>query len=490
MSAAATVRIDRVSKSFGGTTALNNVSFDIRPAEIVGLLGENGAGKSTLIKILAGLHAADSGSIRAGGRDLGSALTPRAAHAAGFSFIHQHPALFGPLSVADNIGLAIDYPMTGLRIDDRKLHAQTEAVLRRMSLDVSPDTLVETLPPAVRSALAIAIAMASESPTVFLDEPTATLTAAEAEQMFGLIRGIRDAGGSAVLVTHRLDEVLELCDRVVVLRDGCVVADEPVGVLTKRQLIELIVGAEVAPTSPQPTDSTTARFRATELVVDDQRPITFDVRPGEVVALTGAVGAGHAELAEALFGQRRVESGSMTLDGQDYRPNSVREAISSGIAYVPGDRDGAGTFAGLSAAENLIPHPTRTGPSPGSGRERAAVARAFAEFDVRPALPESEISAFSGGNAQKIVLARWLSTQPKLAILNEPTAGIDVGARATIYKLVQKLAADGASFLLVSSDFEEVAALAVRAVVCRRSGEHVQLDGPLSTASVTAAALA
>jgi ribose transport system ATP-binding protein len=487
--ASVAVSIRGLSKIYGPTQVLDDVSFDLFGGEIVGLLGENGAGKSTLIKILAGVVEATDGAVHVGGVELSRHAQPAAAREAGLVFIHQDPALFTEMSVEENLGITSGYPRRRGVIDWKALRGETRQLLSRMSIPAQPTDLVGNLVGAVRTSVAIAIAMGKESKVVFLDEPTATLSAVETQRLFAGVRRIREEGGTVVLVSHRIDEIMDLCDRVVVLRDGRLVADQPLAGTSKTALIEHIVGREVHELELTATDLGDVVLSADRVVFRGQAPVNLTLRAGEILGLVGQVSAGHEEFAAGLFGMTPLESGSLTLRGAPYRPRSVSDAIASGVGYVPGNRNADGLVPGLSASENLFLHADAGDPSPGSRAEKRAAGRLIDEFRVKPAAPDLEITAFSGGNAQKVLLARWLRRKPDVMILVEPTAGVDVGARSSIYELIGEMSRRGTAFLIVSSDFEEVATLANRAIVFRRGADHAELAGPLTTPSITAAAL-
>lgn len=481
--------VQGLRKEYGTTTALDDVSFDLHAGEIVGLLGENGAGKSTLIKILAGVVTANQGSVTVRGEVLEGSWSTAHARDAGMAFIHQDPALFHDMTIEENVGLTLGFPTQRTAIDRGALRDRTVALLDRMRIPAAPEDLVGHHSGAVRASIAVAMALSDDASVVVLDEPTATLTVHEAERLFHGVRRIRDTGGTVVLVTHRIDEVMSICDRVVVLRDGALVAEVAVADTTRAELVEYIVGSNVELPSPPEVESREVLLRVEDVVVGGSEPVTLSLHRGEILGLAGPVAAGHEAFAEALFGLREVQTGSITLGGTAYRPATVRDAIARGVGFVPGDRNRDGLVFGFNATENLFLAVGEDVPAPGSRAERRSAESVLGRFDVRPLDPDAEITAFSGGNAQKILIARWLHRSPPLVILCEPTAGVDIGARASIYELILRLSEEGTSFLVVSSDFEEIATLARRAVVFRPRKSPVELTGNLSVARISATAL-
>jgi ribose transport system ATP-binding protein len=483
------LRVSGLTKVFGTSLALRDVSFDIRSGEVTGLLGENGAGKSTLIKILAGLHQPDHGYVELDGTRLPDGLTPAQSRAAGMRFFHQQPALFPEMSVAENLALAKGYPKSFGLIDRDELLRETANLLAELDIDVSPQDLIGDLPGPLRSAVLLAAALSDDCKVVVLDEPTATLTASESSRLFEHIEVLRRAGRAIILVSHRIDEVLEVCDRIVVLRDGQLVGETTKTSITKPDLLHMIVGEEVVfPEAGTAADGATV-LEAIEVSTGSRSPLSFTVRFGEVLGLGGAVGAGHEEFADLLFGLSDEYQGQLRLRGADYSPKNPSQAIAAGVAYVPADRHKDGLAERLSATENLFLNPEMR-PADCVRRTEADVASSILQsFGVRPPDPKRELDTFSGGNAQKILLARWLHGGPALAVLVEPTAGVDVGARSSIYRMIHQLALTGTAFIIVSSDFDELATVCERVLMFRRDQPPQQFVRPLEASLLTVAAL-
>ena len=463
-------RFSGVTKVYGGTVALADVDFEVCAGEIHGLLGENGAGKSTLVKIAAGVETPDAGTVELFGEVLPAGFGPEAVARRGCAFIHQQHGLVGALTVAENVALTSGFPCRGGRIDRAELRARAASALARMGVELDVDTEVADLPIALRAQVAIARAVAMDARMLVLDEPTASLHAGAVRELFSILRRLRSEGVAIVLITHRIDEVMGICDRVSVIRDGRTVATRDIAGLSESELVTLIVGREVAPVAVEtPVAARTDRLTLRDLEGGGFGPLSLSVREGEMVAITGLADSGHHALGRTLFGLEPATGGSMQVAGRNFRPSDPVEAMAAGIAYVPADRVEEGAATELTLRENIFMNPE--GPSLRRIRGRAERGRSrslLERFDVRPAEPEAELSTLSGGNAQKVVIAKWLRTQPRLLILVEPTGAVDVGARAEIYTKIRAVLREGTSVLLISSDFEEIAQVADRVVVLHR----------------------
>jgi ribose transport system ATP-binding protein len=478
-----------VTKVFGATVALRDGTMSIRAGEIHALLGENGAGKSTLIKVLGGVYAADGGTITVDGLDV-SQMTPDRAKGLGLAFIHQNPPVFPDLDVIDNVGLLLGFGRRAV-IPRRRLRERAREALARVDLDVDPHGLVRSLTLAQRTKLALATALAGSSRLLFLDEPTASLTTTEAEDLFRLLRRLRDEGEGVVLVTHRLDEVLEHCERFTVLRDGTTVAVGSVSEVDRAEIVRAIVGRELAQRE-RPTGATVRDelvLTVTDLRSETVGPVSLAVARGEVVALTGGLEAGHLEVARALYGLIPIDRGSLRLEGEPYTPRRPADALDASIGFVPGER-ALGLADRLTVRENLFLNPSSQRWWLSPRRERMAARGLIEIHDIRPPDPSRPVSTLSGGNAQKVLLARTQRAKPRMLVLNEPTLGIDVGTRAQLYAQIHAACEAGVSTLLVSSDFEEVAAVAHRALVMRGGQVVRSLEGPeITVGAITTAAI-
>ncbi|MHB1171147.1 MAG: sugar ABC transporter ATP-binding protein [Lacisediminihabitans sp.] len=475
-----------MSKRFLGTVALDGVDFDVRAGEVHALLGQNGAGKSTLIKILAGVYEPDAGSIIVGGRVLRPPHGPSP-----IAFIHQDLGLVAGMTVAENVALVAGYPRRNGLVSWGAVRRRAAEALRMLQIDVDPDADVATLTAAQRSLVAIARALTLDAGLLVLDEPTAALPETDVEKLFAALNQLRLSGVGLIYVTHRLDEVFRIADRVTVLRDGKRVATSAVTDSNQAELVRWIVGHEL--------DAPLARVQVNENEVLTLRdvsvghgigPVSLRLHSGEVLGLVGLTGAGHNEIGRAVFGAERLSHGEMLLDGQPLRPRSPAEAVSRRIGFVSGSRVEESTAANLTVQENLFINPVSLGRSLlGMARRSAESARArevLDRFDVRPRDPDRLIGSLSGGNQQKVVVARWLEVGSRLLILEEPTAGVDVGSKADIYRLLAQVPATGGGVLIISSDFEEVVAICDRALVFNRGRVIADVPrGDLSVARLT-----
>jgi ribose transport system ATP-binding protein len=481
------LRVSGLSKSFTGTQALREVNLEVRRGEIHGLVGANGSGKSTLVKILAGIYRADQGQVEIAGRAFSGGLTPAGVRAAGLHFVHQDLGLFPDLSIADNLAIGRGYEtdLAG-RIRWRAVRSRTAEVLARFHITASPDTPVGALRPSARTMVAIARALQDQegqsSGVLVLDEPTTSLPAADAQLLLDALRRYAAAGQSMLFISHDIDEVRAFAHRVSVLRDGRKVGTLDAAGLSHDEVVELITGrsaAQLYPDIPPPAAST-ALLSVQNLSIGPVRDLTFEVAAGEVVALAGLLGSGASEVLRAIFGALVPAAGAITLAGQQLGAGHTWQAIASGVAYVPGERAQAG-FLTDSVQENLsaaeVARYWRNGVMQ-AARERRDAAQAMRSFGVIAASPAQPLAALSGGNQQKVLLARWLRREPRLLLLEEPTQGVDVGARADIYALIRSAAERGSAVLLVTVDFEEIAGLCDRALVISDGAIIAELRGP------------
>jgi ribose transport system ATP-binding protein len=480
----AVLRVSGISKAFLGTQALRAVDLDVRRGEIHALVGGNGSGKSTLVKILAGVYQPDMGEVWVAGRTFRNGLTPAAARAAGLHFVHQDPAVFFDMSVADNLAIGRGYETDpSRRIRWRAVRRRTERALQRFGIQARSDTPVGALRPSDRTMVAIARALQDQegqhTGLLVLDEPTASLPDAEVELLLDALRRYAAAGQSMLFISHHVDEVLGFAERVTVLRDGRKVITADVATLgwaiglhaqAHDKLVELITGKPAGQLYPESSETSgkDAVLQVRDLSVWPVRTAGFDVAAGEVVGLAGLIGSGASEIVQAIFGARTPSAGSIKVDGQPVRLGRPRAAMNRGISYVPGERFRA-SFGDMSVRENL------SAPDVGRywnrlvmqvGRERRDARETMRRFGIQAASDSQPMAALSGGNQQKVILGRWLRRQPKVLLLEEPTQGVDVGARAEIYELIRDAAEEqGTAVLIVTVDFEEIAGLCDRALV-------------------------
>jgi ABC-type sugar transport system ATPase subunit len=469
-----------IHKRFPGVHALRGIDMDVRCGEVHAVVGENGAGKSTLMQILAGVYPADAGRIDYDGRANIAIPDERAAQDFGIALVYQERSLFGPLSVAENIFAARQPVSRWGRIDRSSLHARTQAWLKEVGLDVDAAVPVESLSSAQQQLVEVAKALSLEPKLILFDEPTAALAPAEADRLFGVIRGLRARHVGVIYISHRLEEVFAIADRVTVLKDGTDQGTFAARDLTAGRLVALMVGRELNPHSPrQDSPSPTGRVAMEVSGLSDPaapsglRPhlqnLSFSIRAGEIVGLAGLVGAGRTDLALALFGSREGVTGEVRIDGKRMACNSPAAAIAAGIGYLPEDRKDGGLFLDMSIEDNMAAVAAiRFGTWHYSRRkQRTAAEKMCRSLRVVCRGPTEPVQNLSGGNQQKVVLAKWLLAQPRVFIVDEPTRGVDVGAKAEIHNLLYDLARSGTAILVISSDLPEILAVSDRILVMR-----------------------
>jgi rhamnose transport system ATP-binding protein len=460
-----------ISKSFPGVRALSRVSLDLYPGEVTALVGENGAGKSTLVKILTGIYQPDEGMIAIGGEAITFASASDAARA-GVTAIHQETVLFDELSVAENIFLGhAPRGRFGL-IDWAAMNAQASTLLERIGARIAPETRLRDLGIASRHLVAIARALSVEARIVIMDEPTASLSHKEIAELYELIERLKAEGKAILFISHKFDEIFRIADRYVALRDGERVGAGLIADTDHNELVRLMVGRTVDQIFPK---SVHAIGETVLAVAGYSHPtefedISFELRRGEILGFYGLIGAGRSELMKALFGITKPSAGELTIEGDTVTIRNPTDAIGHGIVYVPEERGRQGAIAGLPIFQNItlpsLPETSRAGFL--QLAEEFKLARDYAQrLEVRAASLDRDIGTLSGGNQQKVVIAKWLATEPKIIILDEPTKGIDIGSKAAVHGFMNELASRGLSIIMVSSEIPEILGMSDRVIVMR-----------------------
>jgi rhamnose transport system ATP-binding protein len=461
--------LDHAEKSFGAVRALEDGQIELYAGEVHGLVGENGAGKSTLVKILAGVHRADGGHLLLDGEEV-IFDNAKQSQSAGIAIIFQEPTLFPDLTVAENIFVGAQPLKRGRRIDGRRMRRAALGLFDQLGVRLDPARLARGLSIADQQLVEIAKALTAQARVIVMDEPTAALTISEVERLFGIARALREGGAAVLFISHRIDEIFGLCQRVTVMRDGRHVLTKPIGELTTQSIIRAMVGRDMDALFPK----VTAERGRTVLKVDRLTregvfvDVSFEVAKGEIVALAGLVGAGRTEVARAIFGIDRWDAGSVEIDGRPLPPGSPTAAMAAGIGLVPEDRRQQGLVMDFSIERNValasLARVRRYGLIP-RGAERSFARDWALRLQLKYARLANPVWTLSGGNQQKVVLAKWLARKPSLLIVDEPTRGIDVGTKAEVHRLLSDLAAEGVAVLMISSELPEVLGMADRIIV-------------------------
>ncbi|MHB1872775.1 MAG: sugar ABC transporter ATP-binding protein [Steroidobacteraceae bacterium] len=474
------VDIRGLTKRFLSTLALDHVDLTIGRGEVHALVGENGAGKSTLIKILAGIHQPDHGEIRIDGQ----VVHPHA-EAVAISFVHQDLGLVNDMSIGENVALVAGFPRVGGLISWRRVWEQAEQIYAAAGVEPpDPRAPVGTLGASNKAVLGIVRALSRNARIVVLDEPTASLPGPDAQHLFEVLRRLRASGASILYVSHRLHELFGLVDRVTTLRDGRRVRSAPIDELTAEDIVRDMLGRdlELHNVVAGPAEDRPAVLEVVDLLAGSQGPLSFAAAAGEVVGLAGLRGAGHEAIGRAIFGDVWQRGGMIRLDGKEVPPDlSIAERMTRGVALLAGDRLGESALAGMSLRENMFPNAANAVGGLFTpiwrDKEEARVRIMLDRLDIRPRDGGALIEWLSGGNQQKVFVGRWLATKARLYIMEEPTAGVDIGAKALIHRILREIAAQGAAVLVISSDFEEIVALCDRAIVMVRGTIAAELSG-------------
>jgi ribose transport system ATP-binding protein len=466
-----------VSKQFAGTLAVADVTLEVYPGEVLALLGQNGAGKSTLIKMLAGVHSPSAGEILLKGQTL-------AKHRASpVAFIHQDLGLIDWMTVAENLSFGMGFPKRFGLIDWRQAALRAEVALAKVGGGISPRTRISRLSRTERSLVAIARALTQKAELLVLDEPTSSLPAADVERLFSVLKTLRGGGVGMIYVSHRLDEIFRIADRIAVMRDGKLVGVRKANETNPEELVTMIVGhklAEMYPKAPEPTKNAPV-LQLNELLTEGNEAVSLELQAGEMVGLTGLKGAGQVALGRALFGLEPILEGSVRLGGQPVNLATPLKAVQAGIGFTSANRQQESLAMPLTVRENFFMNPRVRGAKPLTplrpNDERKEADLWVQRFNVRPRDAERTVDTLSGGNQQKVVMGRWLEFAGKVLVLEEPTLGVDVGSKAEIYALLAKALAEGKAALMVSTDFEEIAHLCHRALVFNRGQIVAELTG-------------
>jgi len=467
------VRAKGITMAFDGVNVLKEVDFGVRPGEVHGLVGENGAGKSTLVKIMAGVYQPKAGQIEVNGQDE-TVSNPQTATGLGIALIHQEPLAFPDLTVVENIFAGAE-PTRGRLgwLDWDRMHREARKALESLGLDLHPRTPMRGLSVADQQMVDMAAALSQNARVLLMDEPTAALTPSEVERLFRIVRKLRDQGTAIVFISHRLEEIFAISDRITVMRDGAVVGERLPQETCADDIIHLMVGRPLRALFEKPEHQVEG-----EVVLEARglsrarcfRDISFSLHAGEILGVAGLVGAGRSFIAQALFGILPPDSGAILLDGQPARIDTPRDAMRRGIAYVPEDRQHQGLLMPMSVTHNMtlpmLPQLAALGWVK-RGSERQSALEYVERLRIILRAVEQPVAELSGGNQQKVVLSKWLLTKPRIVILDEPTRGIDVGAKAEVHRLMGELAAQGIAILMISSELPEVLAMSDRVLVMR-----------------------
>ena len=464
----ALLQLKGIDKSFPGVKALSGASLNVYAGRVMALVGENGAGKSTMMKVLTGIYSKDAGSLVWLGKET-AFNGPKSSQEAGIGIIHQELTLIRQLSIAENIFLGREFVNRFGKIDWKTMYAEADRLLAKLNLRFRSDRLVGDLSIGDQQMVEIAKVLSFESKVIIMDEPTDALTDTETESLFRVIRELKSQGRGIVYISHRMKEIFEICDDVTVFRDGQFIAEREVATLTEDSLIEMMVGRKLEDQYPHLDKAPgEVRLKVDNLCGPGVENVSFTLRKGEILGVAGLMGAGRTELMKVLYGALPRKSGYVTLDGHEVVAKSPQDGLANGIVYISEDRKRDGLVLGMSVKENMSLTALRyfsRGGSVKHGEEQEAVSDFIRLFNVKTPSMDQAIGLLSGGNQQKVAIARGLMTRPKVLILDEPTRGVDVGAKKEIYQLINKFKADGLSIILVSSEMPEVLGMSDRIIV-------------------------
>ncbi len=480
------IEMSGISKAFSGNVVLDNVSFELKPGEIHALMGENGAGKSTLMKILTGIYTRDAGTIKVDGQEV-QFKSPKEAEALGIAVIHQELNILPDLTVTENLFLGKEktYGFLGI-LKKKEMDEEAKVLLSRLGLDIDPRTRTGDLSVGKQQIIEIAKAIASDAKYIVMDEPTAALTDREIETLFVTINELKAKGIAFVYISHRMEEIFSICDRITILRDGTYVGVREIAHTSFDEIVSMMVGRELGERFPLRH----AKIGDVKLKVENLSAkeafddVSFELRQGEILGVAGLMGAGRTEVAQALFGYRKTSAGSIYIDGKQVKINSPIDALKYKIGFVTEDRKTQGLVLDFSIKENIMLANLEKGSKSGiivPKMEDELVAGYIEQLRIRTSSANAAAKSLSGGNQQKVVIAKWLGTQPEILILDEPTRGVDIGAKKEIYQIMNNLAEAGVSILMISSELPEVIGMADRVIIMREG----KLTGMVPKESMT-----
>ncbi|MGK7376684.1 sugar ABC transporter ATP-binding protein [Planococcus sp. 1R117A] len=464
------IKMNNISKSFSGNQVLKDVQFSLEKGEIHALMGENGAGKSTLMKILTGIYSRDSGTVEVKGKEI-HFTSPKQAEEAGIAVIHQELNILPHLSITDNLFLGKEetFGRSGV-LKTKDMREKTRKALTELGLNVDPSQPASTLSVGQQQIVEIAKALSAEAEVIVMDEPTAALTDREIDTLFATIRNLQSKGVSFIYISHRMEEIFSLCDRITILRDGQYVGDRNISETSFEEIVQMMVGRELGERFPERN----AKIGEVKLAVKGLsrkncfENVSFEIRKGEVLSIAGLMGAGRTEVAQSLFGYKKADAGTLELDGRQVKIDKPKTAKELGIGYVTEDRKSEGLIVDFSVEENVSMTNFSSISKNGlisKDKERSLYDRMVKRLGIRTSGPTQTAKSLSGGNQQKVVIAKWLGIEPELLILDEPTRGVDVGAKKEIYSIINELAERGVAILMISSELPEVIGMADRVIV-------------------------
>lgn len=482
MEKAKIIQLENISKTFPGVRALDSIDLTVREGEVHALVGENGAGKSTLIKILAGNYKPDPGGRIIIGNDTYSSLNPRLSLDKGIVVIYQDFSLFPNLTVAENISITEQIEKKGRCVNWNEMRSTAKSAIKKLGVDIDVECQLGSLSTAKQQLVAIARALACDAKLIIMDEPTSTLSKSEVELLFQIIRGLKAQNISILFVSHKLEELFEIADVFTVIRDGQYIDSRPRDEMDNETLISLMVGRKVEFSHRGAESIGKVVLEVKNLCRKGSfKDISFQVHQGEILSITGLVGAGRTEVIESICGLDRVDSGEIFIDGNPVQIRNMQDAVKLGIGYIPENRLAEGLVLTKSLEENILitiydKLRGKSGLIP-SGKKHAAAKRWIENLNIKPGYPDMLVQKLSGGNQQRVVIAKWLATNPKILFVDEPTNGIDVGAKSEIHDLLRKLASEGMAIVMVSSEQAEVLAISDRILVMRRGRINGVFDG-------------